>query len=66
MMITLNGDEAALSEGCTVQRLVELRLDTSRGVAVAVNAEVVPKSSWPSRTLLDGDQVELLTAAKGG
>ena len=66
MNITVNGDAARLAEGCTVQGLVDDRLESPRGVAVAVNAEVVPRSAWPSHELADGDRVELLTAAQGG
>jgi sulfur carrier protein len=35
-------------------------------VAVAVNAEVVPKSTWERATVAPGDAVEIVTAAAGG
>jgi sulfur carrier protein len=62
----VNGEGALVADGCTVLALVQERLETTRGVAVAVNAEVVPRSSWPSRVLTNGDRVEVLTAARGG
>lgn len=37
-----------------------------RGIAVAVNADVVPRGAWPSTRLGDGDRVEVLTAVQGG
>jgi sulfur carrier protein len=37
-----------------------------RGVAVAVNDEVVPRGSWAEVALGDGDTVEALTAVPGG
>jgi sulfur carrier protein len=37
-----------------------------RGVAVAVEAEVVPRGEWPSRRLEGGERVEVLTASQGG
>ncbi|HEX2232197.1 MAG TPA: sulfur carrier protein ThiS [Thermoleophilaceae bacterium] len=37
-----------------------------RGVAVAVDGEVVPRAEWPSRTLAEGQRVEVLTAVQGG
>jgi len=37
-----------------------------RGLAVAVNGEVVPRSTWAERPVGDGDQVEILTVAQGG
>jgi len=38
----------------------------TRGVAVAVNGEVVPRSTWGRATLADGDRIEILTAVQGG
>jgi len=49
-----------------VEALVEQLTTARRGVAVAVNGEVVPRSSWPAARLRDGDRVEVLTAAQGG
>ena len=45
--------------------LDELGLD-GRGVAVARNGEIVPRSSWESEMVLDDDVVEIVTAAAGG
>jgi sulfur carrier protein len=33
---------------------------------VAVDGEVVPKSTWPDRGLADGQAVEILKAVQGG
>jgi sulfur carrier protein len=33
---------------------------------VAVNGTVVPRSTWATSRLADGDAVEVLTAAQGG
>jgi sulfur carrier protein len=38
----------------------------ARGVAVAVDGEVVPRSQWQSFALADGAHVEVLTAMQGG
>ena len=37
-----------------------------RGIAIAVNGEVVPRSAWDATGLHPGDRVEVLTAAQGG
>lgn len=66
MKVQLNGETHELAEGTTVAELVAGHLTEPRGVAVAVNAEVVPRSTWPDATLHDGDHVELLTPAQGG
>ena len=65
MRVIVNGatrDVDVISVGALVEQLTTAR----RGVAVAVNGEVVPRSEWPAARLRDGDRVEVLTAAQGG
>ena len=38
----------------------------ARGVAVAVDGEVVPRSMWGARALTDGARVEVVGAIQGG
>jgi len=38
----------------------------AKGIAVALNGEVVPRSAWDVTDLRPGDRVEVLTAAQGG
>lgn len=40
--------------------------DDFDGYAVAINDEIVPKSTWQTATISDGDRIELLTAVQGG
>ena len=64
-MITLNGKPVE-AEGATIAELLA-RLDVpDRGVAVAVDAEVVPKSEWAGHVVEDGAHVEIVTAVQGG
>ncbi|WP_419919009.1 sulfur carrier protein ThiS [Candidatus Poriferisocius sp.] len=62
MIVVINGEARELPEGCTVGVLAPTR----RGVAVAVNRVVVPRSRWGEALLADGDRVEILEAAQGG
>ena len=68
MKVVLNGDEAVFEDGATVAAAVAaLDLPASgRGVAVAVNAEVVPRGEWAETTLHEGARVEILRAIQGG
>lgn len=50
----------------TVDELVAQCCPSPRGVAVALNGEVVPKSRWGATRLSPGDRVEIVTAAAGG
>jgi sulfur carrier protein len=64
----LNGAETELASGATVQSaLAALDLPGApRGVAVAVDAEVVPRGQWDAHVLHDGARVEVLRAIQGG
>ena len=66
MSIILNGTPA--DSAPTVADLVErhLRRRESTGVAVAVNATVVPRDRWAAWPLQDGDVVDVVTAVQGG
>ncbi|MGK5675232.1 sulfur carrier protein ThiS [Micromonospora sp. URMC 106] len=66
MELTVNGAGRSLPDGSTVADLVRAVTDQQRGLAVAVNGEVVPRTGWPATVLRDGDRVEVLSAAQGG
>jgi sulfur carrier protein len=68
MRVLLNGTQTELADGATVQAAVEA-LDlpaAGRGVAVAVDAEVVPRTQWQTHELNDGARIEILRAIQGG
>ena len=67
-MIYLNGkprDDGAGQTVTGVLRLLDLAPD-ARGVAVAVDGEVVPRAGWSTFAIPDGARVEVLTAMRGG
>jgi sulfur carrier protein len=64
--LTINGTARAVDEVTDLSALVARLTRAQRGVAVAVNGEVVPRSRWTGTQLRDGDRVEVLTAAQGG
>ncbi|GIE96087.1 sulfur carrier protein ThiS [Paractinoplanes rishiriensis] len=67
MRLTVNGrDVIEGGDDLSVAALVERVTEARRGVAVAVNGTVVPRSTWATVPLTDGDRVEVLTAAQGG
>jgi sulfur carrier protein len=66
MTVTVNGERRELADGSTVAALVAGLALEVRGVAVAVNSEVVSRSRWDGTRLQPGDRVEVLGAAQGG
>ncbi len=66
--LLVNGDERVLPEGATVADAVRAAGagEGGRGVAVALEGEVVPRAQWEATSLTDGCQVEVLQAVQGG
>ncbi len=68
MNLIVNGDPRELPPGATVASVIEL-LDVApgaRGVAVAVDGEVIARSHWTNTELREGSMVEVLAAIQGG
>ena len=66
MTILVNGEPHQLRRGSTVADVVTLMGRGPKGLAIAVNEEVVPRTRWPVTALHERDRVEVLTAAAGG
>lgn len=67
MMLDLNGEKRSVPDGSSIPDLLGiLGFEAGRGVAVAVNGEVVPRSEWESFGITEGMQVEVLRAVQGG
>jgi sulfur carrier protein len=66
MTVVVNGAGHDLRDGATVGDAVAAVTRQARGVAVAVNGEVVPRAHWWRTPLRPGDRVEVLTATQGG
>jgi sulfur carrier protein len=66
--VMLNGSAADLPDGATVgDAVAALELPAqARGVAVAVDAEVVPRGQWATHALAEGAQIEIVRAVQGG
>jgi sulfur carrier protein len=68
MNVVLNGEARELHDGATVNDAVAASgaQPDGRGVAVAVDGEVVPRGQWTATVLSDGQRVEVLQAVQGG
>ncbi len=65
--IRVNGQEEPLRAETLAALLVEKAVDTAqRGIAVALNGAVVPRSDWAATRLSAGDRVEIVRARQGG
>jgi sulfur carrier protein len=69
MKLLVNGATREVPDGTTVAGLVRDVNGSAaegRGVAVAVDAEVVPRSAWETLELAEGQRVEVVGAIQGG
>ncbi len=66
MIIRLNGETKEVSEGTTVERLLDLFEIKRAGIAVDLNREIVPKRLHKETVLKDGDSVEVVRMVGGG
>jgi sulfur carrier protein len=67
MLVRLNGrTETVPDGGLLADVLARLGVDDPRGVAVALDGEVVPRGSWATTRLREGQAVEVLRAVQGG
>ncbi len=64
-MIRVNGRDEE-HRGETIDALIDRLGIDPRGIAVAVDGEVVRRSDWTATVVADGASVEIVTAAAGG
>jgi sulfur carrier protein len=68
VIVELNGRPESLPDGATVADAVKAVgvAGDPRGVAVAVDGEVVRRTEWGSTTLADRQAIEVVRAVQGG
>lgn len=65
MQIVLNGKPFEIKENATVDDLLQ-ELDLEGKLAVEINREIIPRSSFQSRPIRSGDEIEIVHAIGGG
>lgn len=67
MRLEVNGESREASPGTNLSDLLAgMGIEDPRGVAVAVEGEVVPRGKWEDTELSEGQRVEVLRAVQGG
>ena len=66
--VVINGQPRRLPQDATLEQAVREAgaPEGGRGVAVAVDGEVVPRGKWARTILAEGQRVEVLSAVQGG
>ena len=68
MRVLVNGETQHLRDDATLASIVESLHGRSdgRGVAAALDGEVVPRASWEKTCLSEGARIEIVVAVQGG
>ena len=67
--ISINGEQKLVEGSTTLPAILTvygIDVETTRGVAVAVNDEIVRRKDWIVRRVESGDRIEIVTARQGG
>ena len=64
-MIMVNGKPVDANDATIADLLSSMNIET-RGVAVALNGEVVRRGEWTTVNVTSGDRLEIVSAAAGG
>ncbi|MDX1741762.1 MAG: sulfur carrier protein ThiS [Rhodothermales bacterium] len=67
--VTVNGQSEQFDRVVSIREVlvaVGLDADEVRGVAVALNDEVIRREAWSDTSVKDGDRMEIVTAWQGG
>lgn len=65
MLVIVNGEDVEIDENATVTTMLDTLGFPDKGIAVALNWSVLPRSEWDT-VLSDGAKVEVVTAVQGG
>jgi sulfur carrier protein len=65
-VISVNGEPSTVAPGTTVAALLVELEAPDRGVAVAIDGEVVPRGAWGRTPIGDDARVEVVMAVQGG
>ncbi len=65
MKVIVNDEDVEVDDQTTVAALLERLGFPAKGIAVAVDWAVLPRSCWQT-TLTDGARLEVVTAVQGG
>ncbi|MRI32474.1 thiamine biosynthesis protein ThiS [Endozoicomonas sp. OPT23] len=66
MQIMVNDQLLQLSSPLTLQQLLKEINQPDKGVALAVNRQIISRNRWSAHTLLEGDEITLIKATAGG
>ncbi|MEG1685054.1 MAG: sulfur carrier protein ThiS [Bacteroides sp.] len=66
MKVSVNNKEMEVEPQTSIQTLTRLLLLPDKGIAIAVNNQMIPRTNWDDYLLTENVQVVIIKAACGG
>jgi sulfur carrier protein len=67
MEVLVNNKLYAVQQGTTIAALLQfIQISAQKGIAVAVNNQVIPRNSWDEQSLQPSDSITIIRATQGG
>jgi len=66
MKIEINGLQSKIHQPLTVDELISSLNYLNKKIAIEVNGEIIPRSAYSNKIIVDGDKVEIINAVGGG
>ncbi len=66
IQLSVNNEITSIEKSSSVEQLLEQLGFEKNKVAIAVNGDFVPRSTYPQHTLQADDKVDVLAAVQGG
>ena len=66
MKLKVDSKETEVKDGCTVAELASQLALPEKGIAIAVNNKMTPRTEWNERILQPNDSLVVIKAACGG
>ena len=67
MEVIVNHENISAPDHSTLQEVLSLSgIVQTKGIAVAVNNNIIPKTSWENHNIYQNDKITVIKAAQGG
>lgn len=67
MRITINNQIYQFDENTTLENAIHsLQMEETKGIALALNEEIIPRSQWKETVLINEDKIIVIGAVAGG
>lgn len=67
MIITINNNQYIFDENTSLENAIDkLKLEETKGIALALNEQIIPRSQWNETILNNEDKIIIIGAVAGG